>query len=129
MTLDSLRDLVAVDFRFGVPITYRQGPWETKFGYYHLSSHIGDEYLEKNPGYSRINYVRESLVLGLGWRPNPDWRLYSEAGYAVYKSGGAEPWLIYCPSNSVHQVNGAVTPVRLRRLVRARPFTRNGSTF
>jgi len=92
LTLDEYRDLVAADFRFGFPLTHRQGPWETKFGYYHISSHIGDEYLEKHPGYTRINYVRESLVLAVAWRPNPDWRLYAEAGYAVYTAGGAEPW-------------------------------------
>jgi len=40
---------MATDFRFGVPLTYGEGPWRTKFGFYHLSSHVGDEYLLKNP--------------------------------------------------------------------------------
>jgi hypothetical protein len=30
--------------------------------------------------------------MALAWRPTPDWRLYGEAGYAVYINGGAEPW-------------------------------------
>ena len=92
LTLDEYRDLVSSDFRFGFPLTYRSGPWEAKFGYYHLSSHLADEYLERYPDASRINFVRETLTLGLGWRPHPDWRLYSEAGYAVYAKGGSKPW-------------------------------------
>jgi hypothetical protein len=92
LTLDSQRDLVAVDCRFGVPLTYRQGPWETKLAYYHLSSHLGDEYLLKHPAVQRINYARDAFVAGVGWRPHSDWRFYGEVGYAVYVSGGAEPW-------------------------------------
>ena len=65
---------------------------EAKFGYYHLSSHIGDEYLLKYPDFPRINYVRESLVSGLAVYLNPNLRLYSEAGYAFYIDGGAKPW-------------------------------------
>lgn len=92
LTLDTQRDLVAADFRAGVPITYRQGPWETKFAYYHLSAHLGDEFLLRRPDVERINYARDVLVLGLGWRPHDDWRFYGEAGWAFYTDGGAEPW-------------------------------------
>jgi uncharacterized protein DUF1207 len=92
LTLDSQRDLVAVDFRFGVPITARFGKFETKLAYYHLSSHLGDEYLEKNLSAVRINYVRDVIVLGLAVRPHDDLRLYAEAGWAGFVSGGSEPW-------------------------------------
>ena len=92
LTLDSMRDLVAVDFRFGIPLTYRCGPWETKFGYYHLSSHLGDEFMLAHPAVERINYVRDVLIAGAGWRPHSDWRFYGEVGYAFYTAGGAEPW-------------------------------------
>ena len=92
LTLDSMRDLVSVDFRFGVPLTYRHGPWETKFAYYHLSSHLGDEYMLTRVGWQRLNYARDALVLGVGWRPHADWRFYGETGFAFYAAGGAEPW-------------------------------------
>ena len=39
LTLDD-HNLVATDYRFGVLLTTRQGPWEWKFGGYHLSTHI-----------------------------------------------------------------------------------------
>ncbi|MBN2578169.1 MAG: DUF1207 domain-containing protein [Pirellulales bacterium] len=86
------RDLVATDFRFGIPLTVRQGPWEAKFSYYHLSSHLGDEYMVHYHTFDRINYVRDSLVLGVGLFPNPNLRLYAEADYAFNVDGGAEPW-------------------------------------
>ncbi len=92
LDLEHLRDLDAVDFRAGVPFTTRQGPFEAKFGYYHLSSHLGDEFMQRFPDYPRINYVRESLILGMAVYLNPALRLYSEVGYAVYVDGGAEPW-------------------------------------
>jgi hypothetical protein len=91
MNLDHDRDVDDVDFRAGVPLTTRQGPWEMKFGYYHLSSHLGDEFLARNPGYPRINYVRESLVAGMAVYLGC-LRLYSEAGWAFHTDGGAEPW-------------------------------------
>lgn len=92
LNLEHQRDLDSVDFRAGIIETTRQGPWEAKFGYYHLSSHIGDEYLVRNPDFQRINYVRESLILGVAAYLNPSTRLYSEAGWAFYIDGGAKPW-------------------------------------
>jgi hypothetical protein len=90
--LDERRDVVSTDFRIGAPLTTRQGPWEAKIGYVHFCSHLVDEFLLKNPGYSRINYVRDSVVTGLALYLNPSLRLYSEAGYSFAVDDGAEPW-------------------------------------
>jgi hypothetical protein len=84
------RDLVAVDFRAGVPITYGTGPHRTKIAYYHLSSHLGDEFLLKNPTVIRYNYSRDVLVLGQSYYITPDWRVYGEAGWAFYSGVGGE---------------------------------------
>ena len=92
LTLDENRDMVANDFRFGVLLTGRQGPWEWKFGGYHLSSHFGDQFLYENPDVDRIHYSRTGFVVGGAYRPTPDWRLYAEAGWAFAIGGGAEPW-------------------------------------
>jgi hypothetical protein len=97
--LDSERNLVSVDFRAGVPVTMRIGHWESKFAYYHMSSHLGDEFMLSYDDFARthfvsprLNYARETLVLGLAFRPTPDWRLYGEAGWAFYEDGGSRPW-------------------------------------
>jgi len=86
------RDLRSGDYRFGVPLVYGIGRWQTKFAYYHNSAHLGDEFQIKYPTYPRINYVRDCLVWGNSWYPY-DWlRLYGEVGWAFYNAGGSEPW-------------------------------------
>ncbi len=96
LTLDDIRDLETVDFRGGVPLTYGVDNWQFKLAYYHLSSHLGDEYAISHPGSlaDRINYVRDSFVLGASYYPVPVMRLYGEVGYAFNATGGAEPWEI-----------------------------------
>jgi hypothetical protein len=90
--LDSSRSIVSSDFRFGIPLTRREGPWEFKFGYYHISSHLGDLYIESHPGIERINFKREQLVFGVAYRPIPDLRFYAEANWAFVEDGGSRPW-------------------------------------
>ncbi|MBN8624078.1 MAG: DUF1207 domain-containing protein [Planctomycetes bacterium] len=91
LNLDENMDLDAADFRAGLPITYGIGKWQSKFAYYHLSSHVGDEYLVRNPGFQRINYARDVLVFGQGYYLSPDVRVYGEVGWAFY-SDVSEPW-------------------------------------
>jgi Protein of unknown function (DUF1207) len=93
LNLENNMDLDDVDFRFGVPLTYGIDNWQFKFAYYHLSSHMGDEFAIRTPGAlaTRINYVRDSLVLGASYYVVPSLRLYSEIAYATNADGGAEP--------------------------------------
>jgi hypothetical protein len=89
--LDSNRELESTDFRGGIPLTYKQGRYSTKLAFYHLSSHLGDEFLLRT-GEDRINYVRDVVVWGHSWQ-STDWlRLYFEAGYAFNTEGGSQPW-------------------------------------
>lgn len=85
-------DVEAADFRFGMLLTWREGPWATKTGYYHISSHLGDEFLLRNPGHPRYNYVRDSAIAGLSYDATPEIRLYGEAAFAIGNQGGALPW-------------------------------------
>jgi hypothetical protein len=94
LDLEHEEDLISADFRAGLLATTRQGPWEAKFGYYHLSSHLGDEFMIRFPSTlaTRINYSRETLVAGFAVYPHPSLRLYSEVGWAFHEDGGAKPW-------------------------------------
>ena len=85
------RDLVSADFRAGVPLTYGDGAYQVKFAYYHLSSHLGDEFMLKNPTIDRVNYSRDELVWGHSYYVTDDLRLYVEVGWA-FVSDVAEPW-------------------------------------
>jgi hypothetical protein len=90
--LDSDRELVSTDFRFGIPLTYGEGPYQTKFAYYHLSSHLGDEYMLKTPNFQRLNYTRDAFVWGHSAYVTEDLRLYGEIEWAFHTDGGADPW-------------------------------------
>jgi len=92
LDLEHDRDLVAADFRFGVPITFGGKRWQTKTGYYHLSSHLGDEFMLLYPGARRINYSRDAMVLGESFYPVESLRLYAEATWAFASDDGAKPW-------------------------------------
>jgi hypothetical protein len=84
-------DLESADFRAGFLSTWRYGPNAYKAGYYHLSSHLGDEFLIRNPGYNRLNYVRDSLIVGYTRHLTPDAQAYGEIAYAANHEDGAEP--------------------------------------
>jgi hypothetical protein len=92
LDLEANENLDCVDFRGGFLLTNRTGMFETKFGFYHLSSHLGDEYMIANPDYTRINYVRESLIAGVSIHPARWLRLYGEVGWTFQEDGGAQPW-------------------------------------
>ena len=83
--------LIGSDFRFGIPVTYGGDRWEFKVAYFHVSAHLGDEYvLYINPGVTRINYVRDGVSFGAGYFWTDSLRLYGEVDVAA-ASGGAEP--------------------------------------
>jgi hypothetical protein len=84
--------LIACDFRAGIPLTYGCGPLHFKLEYYHISSHLGDEFMLENPDVRRINYSRDTLSFGLGYYWTEALRLYGEIGFAPSAVGGAEPW-------------------------------------
>lgn len=88
---ENSNELISADFRFGVPLTYGTDRYQMKFSYYHLSSHVGDEFLIRNPGFTRLNYSRDVLVLGYSYTPHDDLRFYAEAGWAFYSDVG-DPW-------------------------------------
>lgn len=84
-------DLEAVDFRAGFLSTWRYGPNAYKAGYYHLSSHAGDEFLLRVPTYHRLNYVRDSFIVGWTRFLTPDAQAYGEVAYAWNAEDGAQP--------------------------------------
>lgn len=83
--------LVGSDYRVGMLGTNRCEGTAIKYGYYHVSSHIGDEYLLANPTFNRINYVRDSLIIGMTQDVGYSTQIYGEFAYALGMEGGAKP--------------------------------------
>jgi len=73
--------LVASDYRAGVPLTFRRGPWQLKFAYEHTSTHLGDETIE-NRNAKRVEFIKDEMVLGLGYTFDDQLRVYGQIGYA-----------------------------------------------
>lgn len=84
-------DVRSVDYRAGLPLTFGVGSRRWKIAYYHLSSHLGDEFLLSHPGFPRLNFVRDVLVFGHMIYVTPQVRIYGEAGWAFNKDV-SEPW-------------------------------------
>jgi len=111
LDLDELLDLEATDFRFGVPLTYGRDWYQTKLAYYHISSHLGDELMLRDPAVPRINYARDALVWGHSVFWTDALRLYAEAAWSFQTGEGTKPWefqfgVDYCPAKPT-DVHGA----------------------
>ena len=52
-----------------------------RFGIHHISSHVGDELIERT-GIVRKNYTRQEIRYGLMWFMLPHWQSYFELGQA-----------------------------------------------
>jgi hypothetical protein len=92
LNLEESEDVESMDYRFGTTISMRDDQWSAKMGYFHISSHVGDEYLVRNPTFQRVNYVTESLVAAISYDQSAALRLYGETALAIKASGGAKAW-------------------------------------
>jgi hypothetical protein len=84
-------DVRSTDYRAGAAFTWGFGRHQLKFGYYHVSSHLGDEFVIKNGNFHRLNYCRDVIILGYGINATPNLRLYAEAGWG-FALDVAKPW-------------------------------------
>jgi hypothetical protein len=78
---DGRRFLTAIDYRAGIPIVYKKGPWSTKLSYEHTSTHIGDEYSEAYH-VLQVPLVLDEVVFGLSRYWGDHLRTYGQFGYA-----------------------------------------------
>lgn len=78
--------LVNADYFIGLPITHRSGSWSYLARIYHVSSHLGDEYMLTPEGKKvhRINLSYEGLDL-LASHNFDGLRLYGGGGYILHK--------------------------------------------
>jgi hypothetical protein len=88
---DENLDLRSVDYRIGAPLTYAYGRHRIKFGYYHLCSHLGDEFIAAHPSFTHLNFVRDTITVGYAYYLTENLRLYSELGWAFH-TDISQPW-------------------------------------
>jgi hypothetical protein len=76
--------LVNADYRFGLPLTWRNGPLSTRARLYHQSSHLGDELILGGNAPRRVELSFEAVDLLVAWERS-GWRLYGGGGI-VFRS-------------------------------------------
>ena len=90
---DSGTELVNTDFYAGIPITYARDRWSYRLRIYHISSHLGDEFLVNHPEYvaknavypeKRVNPSIEAIDLAASYQASEHIRLYAYPGAIVH---------------------------------------------
>lgn len=77
--------LISNDWRVGFDLTHRRAAWDVTLQYFHESSHLGDEYLERFPGSVRQDWTGESVALWVGWSQGA-FRLTAAGTYMLTQS-------------------------------------------
>lgn len=84
-------ELVNTDFYGGIPITYARNKWAFRLRGYHMSSHLGDEFLVNHPGFHRVNPSIEAIDFFTSYQAKDVIRLYIGPG-AIVHSDPSFPW-------------------------------------
>lgn len=72
--------LVNTDFFVAALVTYAIDRWSCRFRLWHLSSHLGDEFLLSNPGFDRRNLSDEGVDFFVSYQLGQAIRVYAGIG-------------------------------------------------
>ena len=84
-------ELVNTDFYVGIPLTYAINRWSFRLRVYHISGHLGDEFLVNHPGFTRLNPSIEALDFYTSFQATDAIRLYIGPGGYLH-SDPTFPW-------------------------------------
>ncbi len=82
--IDPGTELVNTDFYVGIPISYAVNKWAFRFRIYHISSHLGDEYMVNHPNVVRLNPSYEAIDFFSSWQATDYLRLYIGPGVILH---------------------------------------------
>lgn len=87
-------EIVNTDYYVGIPLVYAVNQWAFRFRLYHISSHLGDEFLVNHPEYVNVqhndtNHIRknpsmEVVDLFASYQLYQNLRLYGGIGYIFH---------------------------------------------
>jgi hypothetical protein len=102
-------DMDGADFRFGFPLVWREGAFAYKIHPWHMTSHLGDEFIERT-GRLRHVYARNEICFGASYDLDVDLRVYGEAGFAFTMGEVNERWRLMAGLESIGHHFGAEWP-------------------
>ena len=83
-------ELVNTDFYVGIPLTYAVNQWSFRWRVYHISSHLGDEFLVNHPGFHRKNPSIEATDFYTSYQATEGIRVYFGPG-VIFHSDKSYP--------------------------------------
>lgn len=88
--------LIDADYYVGFPLTYLFGDWAFRLRGYHISTHIGDEYLLDHPHFNRRNPSIEAFDFYVSNQFSKDIRLYGGLGWVACQDDSYRVGPFYC---------------------------------
>lgn len=79
------QDMINADFIVGFPYTWRRGAWSFMARLFHVSSHLGDEFVLTHPSVARVNLSYEALDAKVSYDFERGLRAYGGAGSMIRK--------------------------------------------
>jgi hypothetical protein len=76
--------LFNTDYYLGIPFSYAVNKWAWRLRIYHISSHLGDEYMVNHPDVVRLNPSFEALDFFASFQANDFLRLYGGPGWIIH---------------------------------------------
>lgn len=73
-------ELINADYYIGIPLTYAHDRWTYRLRLYHISSHLGDQYMVDHPGVTRRNLEFEAVDLKAAYQLTDTVQLYGGIG-------------------------------------------------
>lgn len=77
--------LLNTDYYVALPLTYAVESWAFRLRVWHISSHLGDEFMANNPGFARLNLSKEALDFYASYQMTCAIRYYAGAGYIFHE--------------------------------------------
>ncbi len=77
-------ELINTDYILSIPLSYAFDKWAFRLRAYHISSHLGDEFMFNNPGFLRVNPSFEAIDLISSYQLTDGFRLYAGPGFVVH---------------------------------------------
>ncbi|MCH9630407.1 MAG: hypothetical protein S4CHLAM37_04050 [Chlamydiia bacterium] len=77
-------ELVTTDYLVGIPLSYAVNKWSFRLRIYHVSSHLGDEFMTNNPGFPRKNPSMEAIDFISSYQAKKGIRVYFGPGWVFH---------------------------------------------
>lgn len=77
-------ELVTTDYMLAIPLAYAFDRWSFRLRFYHVSSHLGDEFMFYNPTVRRLNPSMEAVDFYTSYQVTDGIRVYGGPGWVMH---------------------------------------------